>query len=150
MPRTRLLHDAEYARLLAFRVGLRQFLRWSADQAATVDLTPTQHQLLLSIRGHSDERGPSVGEVADYLLTRHHSAGQLIARAEHLGLLTRVRDDSEDRRVVRLKLTEYGEEKLDRLTATHLEELRQVAPLLATTMEAPVSDARYTASSSTP
>ncbi len=150
MPRTRLLHDAEYARLLTFRVALRQFLRWSADQAETVDLTPTQHQLLLAIRGHSDERGPSVGEVADYLLTRHHSAGQLIARTEQLGLVIRVRDDSEDRRVVRLKLTERGAEKLDQLTTAHLEELRQVVPLLATAMEGSVSGARYTASSSRP
>ncbi|HLR85552.1 MAG TPA: helix-turn-helix domain-containing protein [Nocardioidaceae bacterium] len=150
MPRTRLLRDTEYAHLLAFRVRLREFLFWSAEQAASVDLTPTQHQLLLAIRGHPDERGPSVGEVSDYLLTRHHSAGQLIARAAHLGLVTRVRDDSDDRRVVRLKLTELGEEKLDQLTTAHLEELREVVPLLASAMEAPVNAARRAGPSSTP
>ena len=53
--------DEEYTKLLAFRTGLRQFLRWSEDQAATVGLTPAQHQLLLAIRGHPDSRGPSVG-----------------------------------------------------------------------------------------
>lgn len=133
------LLDGEYAKLLAFRVGLRRFLRWSADQAASVDLTSSQHQLLLAIRGHPDERGPSVGDVAGYLLTRHHSAGQLIARAAHLGLVTRVRDDSEDRRVVRLRLTERGEDKLAQLTNAHLAELRQVTPLLTAAMEAPAA-----------
>jgi len=48
------LADEEYTKLLAFRTGLRQFLRWSEDQAATVGLTPAQHQLLLAIRGKQD------------------------------------------------------------------------------------------------
>src|SRR5438309_1099215 len=99
------LADGQYAKLLSFRTGLRRFLRWSEEQAATVGLTSAQHQLLLAIRGHQDSRGPSVGELADYLCTRHHSAVQLIDRTEQLGLITRGRGDSEDRRVVRLALT---------------------------------------------
>ena len=122
--------DEEYTKLLAFRTGLRQFLRWSEDQAATVGLTPAQHQLLLAIRGHPDSRGPSVGELADYLCTRHHSAVQLIDRTEQLGLIARHRSDSDDRRVVRITLTETGRDKLTLLSPTHVEELRQLATLV--------------------
>ena len=34
------LDDREYRQLLAFRVGLRRFLRWSQEQAAAAGLTP--------------------------------------------------------------------------------------------------------------
>src|SRR5947209_6223566 len=128
-PVTRLA-DEEYTKLLAFRTGLRQFLRWSEDQAATVGLTPAQHQLLLGIRGHPDSRGPGVGELADYLCTRHHSAVQLIDRTVQLGLIARHRSDSDDRRVVRLTLTKTGQDKLTLLSTTHLEELQQLATLV--------------------
>jgi hypothetical protein len=50
------LDQAQYERLLRFRTGLRRFLRWSAEQAATAGLTPAQHQLLLAVRGHPDPR----------------------------------------------------------------------------------------------
>ncbi|MBV9140803.1 MAG: MarR family transcriptional regulator [Pseudonocardiales bacterium] len=125
------LADGQYARLLTVRVGLRRFLRWSGEQAATVGLTSAQHQLLLAIRGHPDSRGPSVGELADYLCTRHHSAVQLIDRTERLGLITRTRAEGADRRVVRLTLTRAGQEKLTLLSTTHLEELRQLASLIS-------------------
>jgi DNA-binding MarR family transcriptional regulator len=128
-PVTRLT-EGEYASLLAVRVELRRFLRWSEEQAATVGLTPAQHQLMLAIRGHPDSRGPSVRELADYLSTRHHSAVQLIDRAEQLGLVTRHREDSNDRRIVRLALTKAGDEKLAQLSTTHLEELQRLATLI--------------------
>ena len=133
------LDDEEYARLLAFRVELRRFLRWSEERAATVELTSAQHQLLLAIRGHPDSRGPSVGELTDYLCTRHHSAVQLIDRTEQLGLIARNREDSDDRRVVRLTLTTAGQKKLDLLSAAHLEELRRLATLVNAVIEPPVS-----------
>jgi DNA-binding MarR family transcriptional regulator len=129
------LADGQYAKLLSFRTGLRRFLRWSEEQAAAVGLTSAQHQLLLAIRGHRDSRGPSVGELADYLCTRHHSAVQLIDRTEQLGLITRSRGDTEDRRVVRLALTRAGQDKLALLSSIHLEELRRLASLVETFVE---------------
>lgn len=131
------LPAAEYARLLEFRVGLRRFLRWSAQQAAGAGLTPAQHQLLLAICGHPGSRGPSIGEVADYLCTRHHSAVQLIDRAEQLGLITRSRSHGGDRRVVRLALTKAGQGKLAQLSAAHVEELRRLAPLIDALVDTP-------------
>lgn len=123
------LSDAVYARLLALRTGLRLFQRWSEQQAKAAGLTPAQHQLLLAIRGHTDPRGPTVGEVADYLLLRHHSVVGLIDRADEAGLVQRSRDVT-DQRVVRLHLTDDGAERLEGLSAQHLEELERLATQL--------------------
>lgn len=130
MPRcyrgTIILDDQAYARLLSLRTGLRRFLRWSEQQARAAGLTPAQHQLLLAIRGHADRRGPTVGEIADYLLLRHHSVVGLIDRADAAGLVGRVRD-AEDHRVVRLQLTADGERRLEALSALHMQELERLA-----------------------
>jgi DNA-binding MarR family transcriptional regulator len=117
--------DDEYRSLLEFRTGLRRFLRWSEQQAEIVGLSPAQHQLLLVVRGHPDRRGPTIGDVAEQLLLRHHSAVGLVDRAESAGLIRRQRD-SDDHRSVRLRLTARGAEKLRRLTALHLEELSRL------------------------
>ena len=122
------LADADYQRLLEFRDGLRRFLRWSEEQAATVGLTPAQHQLLLAVRGHHG-RAPTVSDVADHLLLRRHSVVGLVNRAAAAGLLTRV-PDPDDQRVVRVQLTKVGERRLQQLSALHLEELRRLAPSL--------------------
>jgi DNA-binding MarR family transcriptional regulator len=124
---TRKVSDADYRRLLHFRTGLRRFLRWSEDQAGQVGLTGAQHQLLLAIKGHGDERGPTIGEVAHYLVLKPHSAVGLVDRAEDAGLVTRVHDGT-DGRVSRLALTARGEELLARLSALHIEELARLAP----------------------
>lgn len=120
------LSDDDYARLLGLRTGLRRFQRWSEQQAQAAGLTPAQHQLLLAIRGHQDPRGPTIGEVADYLLLRHHSTVELVDRADQARLVNRHRSE-EDHRVVRLQLTPLGAKRLEELSALHLEELERLA-----------------------
>jgi len=95
--------------------------------AQAAGVSPAQHQLLLAIRGHPDSRGPTIGDVAEYLLLRHHSAVELVDRAVTAGLVRR-RQDRDDHRVVRLQLTARGGEKLRRLTAVTLEELARLSP----------------------
>jgi DNA-binding MarR family transcriptional regulator len=119
------LDDADYQRLLGFRDGLRRFLRWSEEQAKAAGLTPAQHQLLLAIRGHDGD--PTIGDVADHLLLRHHSAVELIDRAEQAGLVRRV-PDADDHRVVHVRLTASGGRRLAALSASHLEELERLRP----------------------
>ena len=125
------LDQRDYERLLAFRTGLRRFLYWSGQQAEAAGITPAQHQLLLAVRGHPDPRGPTIGEIAGYLLVRHHSAVELIDRAVAAGLVTR-RADSEDGRTVRIALTAAGLQRLERLAAAHLEELDRMTSQLHT------------------
>jgi DNA-binding MarR family transcriptional regulator len=117
--------DDEFARLLAFRDGLRRFVHWSDEQAKGVGLTGSQYQLLLAVRGHGSP--PSVGDVAAHLLLRHHSAVELVDRAEWAGLLRRVPDEA-DQRVVRLALTAEAQKRLATLAAAHLEELSRLRP----------------------
>ena len=125
------LDQQDYERLLSFRTGLRRFLSWSGQQAEAAGITPAQHQLLLAVRGHPDHRGPTIGEIAGYLLVRHHSAVELIDRAEAAGLVAR-RADSDDGRTVRVALTADGRKRLERLAAAHLEELDRMTSQLHT------------------
>ncbi len=83
----------------------------------------------LAIKGHRGRSGPTVGDLAGYLLRRHHSTVELIDRAEAAGLVERWGDD-EDGRVTRIRLTADGERRLGRLAAAHLDELQQLAPAL--------------------
>jgi len=92
----RAIGDSEYRRLLQFRTGIRRFLHWSSQQAEATGLTPTQHQLLLAVRGHEDLRGPTIGEVANYLFLRHHSAVGLVDRAAAAGLVERQEDQDDE------------------------------------------------------
>jgi DNA-binding MarR family transcriptional regulator len=127
VPRT--LTDGDYERLLEFRTSLRRFLRWSEEAAAAAGLTATQHQLLLAVRGCRDPAGPTIGDVADVLLLRHHSVVGLVDRAAAAGLVRR-RVDSGDHRVVRLDLTAAGTRRLEQLTSAHLAELGELASQL--------------------
>ncbi|MGH3443981.1 MAG: MarR family winged helix-turn-helix transcriptional regulator [Nocardioidaceae bacterium] len=122
-------NDKDYERLLAFRTRLRRFDQWSRDAAAEHGLTHAQHQLLLAIRGHRDPAGPTVGDLAGALYVKHHTVSELVDRTQSLGLVLRVRDEEDNRRV-HLRLSAEGQAVLQRLTAVHLDELRRVAPLL--------------------
>ena len=123
------LTKADYESLAEFRLGLRLFLNFSEQAAKDVGLTPRQHQALLSIRGFPGKDRITVGELADHLLIRHHSAVELSNRLEALGLIERSADQADGRRTL-LALTPAAEEVLTRMSAIHLEELRRSGPRL--------------------
>ena len=122
--------EDDYRRLLAFRTGLRRFIAWSEAQARAAGLTPKQHQLMLAIRGHDDPRGPTIKEAADYMLLRHNSTVELVNRAEASGLVRREPSDG-DRRMVRLRLTPLGRQKLEALAGLTIEELKRYEPAIS-------------------
>ncbi len=125
----RQLTGEDYENLLAFRTSLRRCLHWSQVKAREAGLTPAQHQLLLAIKGHRGVQGPAVGDLAGYLLLRHHSTVELVDRAVAAGLVERQGDDI-DGRVTRVRLTSDGEKRLSRLASAHLDELQDLAPVL--------------------
>jgi DNA-binding MarR family transcriptional regulator len=125
------LAPSDFEHLLELRTGLRRFLRWSEQQAKAAGLTPAKHQLLLAIKGHPDPAGPTISEIADYLVLRHHSAVELVDRAVQDGLVKR-NPDPTTRSVVRVTLTPAGAAKLDSLAEAHLQEIAHLAPAMRT------------------
>jgi DNA-binding MarR family transcriptional regulator len=135
---TREPSNADYERLLAFRDQLRRFLHWSEQQALNAGITPAQYQLLLAVRGHVGG-APTIRDVTNHLLLRHHSVVELIDRAELAGLVER-HTDTEDQRVVRLHLTQRGAQRLATLAAAHLNELKRLDFELNPTFPIPTPD----------
>jgi DNA-binding MarR family transcriptional regulator len=128
--RDRDLGVEEFRALGEFRYFIRRFLRSSEDAARSVGLEPQQHQALLAIKSLNDPHGPSVTTISENLLIRHHSAVGLVDRLEERGLVVRSRGES-DKRQVRVRLTDAGEEVLRKLAEQHWIELETSAPELA-------------------
>lgn len=118
---------SEYEMLADLRYSLRQFLRFSEESAQGAGVTPQQHQALLAIKGFSEERGITIGELAERLQVRHHSAVGLVDRLVLTGSIVR-QQSANDRRQVCLNLTERGHKMLERLSSAHKEQLRRIGP----------------------
>ena len=131
----RALGKVEYEALATFRHEVRRFLAFSAASAETAGLTPRQHQALLAIKGFPEAKAVSVGQLAEQLLIRHHSATELADRLCEAGLLVRAIDPLDRRRVL-LSLTPVAEDILRRLSDAHLTELGAMRPALAALLDA--------------
>lgn len=118
-----------YEVLARFRYELRKFQAFSKAAANKAGLTPQQHQALLGVRGFSSQRLASVGDLARFLLIRHHTAVGLVDRMEKLELLSRIVDEGDGRRVL-LKLTREGQRRLQKVSKLNLKELRAIGPAL--------------------
>lgn len=122
------IEDADYRALAEFRRTLREFVAFSEQLARNAGIAPQQHQAILAIRGRGSEP-MSVGQLADELLIRPNTALELADRLVKAGLVERVADPR-DRRRVELTLTGKAEELLSSLSAAHLAELRRRRVLL--------------------
>ena len=123
------LDTGDYRRLAELRYLLRCFNEFSEAAAVQAGLTPRQHQALLAVKGVPEGIVPTVGYLAERLRVRHNTAVELVDRLVEAGLVSR-EHDAADRRRVRLALTRRAETRLSRLSASHLEELRRLGPIL--------------------
>lgn len=123
------LTDEDYRTLSGFRYALRGFLAFSEGKASGVGLTAQQHQSMLAIRA-STGGTMLIGELAQRLWVKPHSASEQIGRLIRIGLVERDGAQGEDRRRVRVRLTAEGEHLLDTLSQVHRDELRRIKPLL--------------------
>lgn len=139
--KTGAMGNSAYAALAQFRLQVRTFLAFSETAAQRAGLTPQQHQALLAIKGFAGRDAASVGDVARFLLIRHHTAVGLVDRISKLGLIKRVADPQDARRVL-VKLTAKGEQKLRALSRIHLQELRAASPALSRILRTFRSNAR--------
>jgi DNA-binding MarR family transcriptional regulator len=126
MPRRKPISKSQYENLAAFRFALRKFLRFSEDAAGGAGLTPQQHQALLAIKAHAKDQ-MTIGELARQLLTKNHSAGELVNRLMKAGLVKRS-PGTIDRRRVLVSLTRSGEGLLASLSQNNFRELQYIAP----------------------
>ncbi len=127
MPET--IQKAEYEILAQFRYTLRLFLHFSEMAAQEVGLKPQQHQALLAIQGFPGRDQVLIGELAERLQIRHHSAVGLVDRLVAQNLLERT-PSVEDHRQVFVQLTPHGKEILHQLSWVHQQELQRIAPQL--------------------
>lgn len=122
--------DGGYAQLAALRTHIRRYLAWAEQAAREHGMTPAQVQLALAVRSHADPSGPTLSDLADTLLLRHHSVVGLVDRAETAGVVRRARGAGHPGRV-HVRLTAEGERRLETLGALHLSWLREFGPGLA-------------------
>lgn len=119
------LTGADYRALAQFRHQLRQFLSFSEDAARAAGLQPRHHQALLAIKGFENL---TVGDLAERLDIKAHSAAELVNRLVAARLVRR-KTDTADRRRVHLTLTPAAERRLEDLTRAHRDELQRLATL---------------------
>ncbi len=114
-----------FEELAHFRHKLRKFLRFSEDAARACGITPQQQQLMLGIAGFTGTGRANISEIAEFLQEKHNSVVGLVDRAVQGGLVRRA-EDTEDRRVVVVTLTQRGEDILKRLSLLHHEEVKRL------------------------
>src|SRR5215467_12307642 len=93
------ISKSQYENLAAFRYALRQLLHFSEAAAHGAGITPQQHQALLAIKGFPGRDTVTVGELAERLQLRHHSAVELLDRLVDLKLVARSPSTTDRRRV---------------------------------------------------
>ncbi len=71
----------------------------------------------------------TVGDLAERLRIRHHSAVELVNRLGEAGLVVRDQDKDDHRRVL-LQLTVRADDHLADLSVAHLDELSRIEPML--------------------
>lgn len=134
MARPKQLIKAQYEMLAAFRYALRQFIRFSEEAAQAAGITAQQHQALLAIKGFPGRDSVTVGELAERLQLRHHSAVGLVDRLVAEKLVSRA-SSAGDRRQVLIQLTSRGENVLEKLTSVHREQLKRIGPEIRQLLE---------------
>jgi DNA-binding MarR family transcriptional regulator len=143
------LTSADYESLAELRFQIRRFLHFSEQAARAAGLEPQQHQLMLALKGLPKDKRPLVGELAERLQLRHHSAVELINRLSAGGFVRRHRAD-EDRREVLVSLTSKGEKVLKELSMHHRSELRIQGLALIAALKRAIPKANGTAHQSRP
>jgi len=126
--------QAHYETLAEFRYALRKFQRFSEEAAHAAGVTPQQHQALLAIKGFPGRDRIMIGELAERLQIKHHSAVGLADRLMAEKFVHRTAG-VEDHRRVHVRLTAKGEAVLEKLSANHQEQLRRMGPRINQLLE---------------
>jgi DNA-binding MarR family transcriptional regulator len=129
------LSPEEYRALAEFRFRIRKFLHFSEQRTRALGVEPQQHQLLLAVRGLPEGKRATVGELAERLQLKHHSAVELVNRLEASGAVRRAAG-ADDAREVLIHLTRPGGALLRKLALAHRAELDSAGPELIKALRA--------------
>lgn len=118
----------QYKARADFRNLIRKFFAFTEDAAQNAGITGRQHEALIAIM--AADRDPTIGDLAECLVIRHHSAVGLVDRLEAGGFVFR-RAGSENYKEVVICLRPKAIKLLDKLAGSHKQELKRIGPLLA-------------------
>jgi DNA-binding MarR family transcriptional regulator len=116
-------------RLAEFRYQLRRFLHISQLAAAKSGLRPQQYQMLQCVAAMPPGVEPTIANVAERMFLKHNSTVELVDRTIEQGLLRRLQDPSDHRRIL-LRVTPEGEHVLSSLAQFHTIQLQEAGPEL--------------------
>ena len=131
----------DYRNLAEFRRQIRQFVSFSEGVARQHGIEPKQHQLLLTLKGLPENVKPTIGELAERLFIRHHSAVELVNRLAEAGYVVRTQGE-QDRREVHIRMTAAGASLLRKLSLVHRLELDRSGPALAKALQSVIRNSR--------
>jgi DNA-binding MarR family transcriptional regulator len=120
--------------LAEFRFQLRRFLHFSQAVVEEAGLRNQQYQILQCVGGMPDGMEATIANVAARMLLRHNSAVELVDRTIEKGLLRRVVDPDDHRRIL-LHVTPQGERTLASLAEFHTRELEHSGPRLVAALQ---------------
>jgi DNA-binding MarR family transcriptional regulator len=121
---------ADYVALSDFRLALRRYLAFAEQAADQAGIPARQYQAMLVVKGAISGEVPTIGYIADRMLVAPHTALELVNRLRAAGYVEVLIDPADRRRRI-LSLTHEAELILARLSAVHLQELRELGPRLA-------------------
>ena len=130
-PSRRAVKESDYRALAEFRYHIDRYLDFSDQAAKAAGLEPKQYQLLLAVKALPKDCDPTIGVLAERLHIRHHSAVELVNRAESNKLVARIRTGS----YVAVQLTTQGRRVLAQAVEKRLDQLQVAGPLLVNTLQ---------------
>ncbi|HEY1992251.1 MAG TPA: MarR family transcriptional regulator [Gammaproteobacteria bacterium] len=114
------------ARIRVWRSSVQRYLHDSRDILKHHGVTTRAYHAMLEIWAAPEDKGLSIGALADLIHLAHNSAVGVADQLCKKGLATRKRDPR-DRRVVHVLLTDQGRMVLAALVDDHLRELDKIS-----------------------
>ncbi|MFI4921981.1 MAG: MarR family winged helix-turn-helix transcriptional regulator [Gammaproteobacteria bacterium] len=115
-----------HERILLWRSSVQSFLHGSKAILKRHGVNTKAYHAMLEIWAVPNNKGLSVGELAELIHVAHNSAVGVVDQLSRKGLAVRKRD-ADDKRVVHVQLTDQGRMQLAALVDEHSQELNKVS-----------------------
>jgi DNA-binding MarR family transcriptional regulator len=123
------LSRSDFRKHAEFRYWVRRFLSASETNARKLGMGSSQYQLLLAVKGLPPGEQPNISTMAERLMVESHSVVELADRCVKGGFLERFREGP-DQRMVFVRLTELGNEAVEKIALQNRDEIMDALPAL--------------------